>query len=56
MRSTTARKKIGPLSRQIADLARRVHELTPSREADELAATLNEMVWQSFGLEEEISR
>ncbi len=44
------------LSRQIAALARRVHELTPSREADELAAALNEMVWQSFGLGEEISR
>lgn len=39
-----------PLSREIAATSRRIRELTPSAEADALAASLEEMVRNAFGL------
>jgi adenine-specific DNA-methyltransferase len=40
----------------IIGLAKEIHTKTPSKEADALAIKLNELVWNVFGLGEEVSR
>ena len=40
----------------IISLAKEIHAVTPSSDADSLAAKLDELVWSVFGLGEEISR
>lgn len=38
------------LARTMIDLAKRLYELTPSKEADQLATQLDQLVWKGFGL------
>ncbi len=40
----------------IIALVKQIHAVTPSSEADTLAAQLDEMVWSVFGLGEEVAR
>ncbi len=39
-----------PISRKIIDSAKRLYELTPSTQADEISQELNNLVWEAFGL------
>lgn len=44
------------VTKDIIALVKRIHAATPSEEADLMASELDELVWQVFGLGEEITR